>query len=170
MFANNTIPSYATQTSNVSIESNDSDASSSTNVIQYGPIRVRLCRKSTLTLENGRRSKNLILVGDEAVKRQKRRERNRDAARKLKEKRQQIEEELNQQLKQLESEHANLQNYLQQLHQRKQSLQTAVDNIHIDPIIEFLSNDDLNMPLFLKQHLNDLDLFDESIEEIFNFY
>jgi hypothetical protein len=64
MLTSNTAPSYSTQTSNVSIASNDSDASSSTNVFHYGPIQVRLGRKSAPTLENGRRSKNLILVGD----------------------------------------------------------------------------------------------------------
>jgi predicted nuclease with TOPRIM domain len=169
MFTSSTTPSYSTQTSNVSIGSSDSDASSPCNTVEYGPITVRLCRKSAPTLENGRRSKHLILVGDEAVKREKRRERNRDAARKLKEKRQQIEEELNEKLKQLEGEHSNLQNFLQHLNQRKQNLQTEVENLQIDPIIKLLSNDNQDMPLFFEQHSDDMDLSDESIEEILNF-
>jgi DNA anti-recombination protein RmuC len=166
MLTNSTTPSYSTQTSNVSIGSNDSEAC---NTVEYGPITVRLCRKSAPTLENGRRSKHLILVGDEAAKREKRRERNRDAARKLKEKRQQIEEELNEKLKQLESEHSNLQNYLQHLHQRKQNLQTEVENLQIDPIIKLLSNNNQRMPLFFEQNSDDMDLSDETIEEILNF-
>jgi hypothetical protein len=161
-------PSYTTESSISSIQSDDSEASSTTNIIQYGPIQVRPYRKSIPTLETGRRSKHLVLVGDGAIKREKRREQNRNAARKLKEKRQTIEEELNERLKQLEGEHSNLQNYLQELHQRKSNLQKEVDQLHIDAFVELLSNDNEHMPLSFEQHSDDMVLFEESITEILN--
>jgi hypothetical protein len=168
MLTSNSSPSYATQSSISSIESNDSEVCSTTNTTQYGPIQVRLCRKSAPTLETGRRSKHLVLAGDEAIKREKRREKNRDAARKLKEKRQLIEEELNERLKQLEGEHSNLKNYLQHLHQRKLNLQEEANQLLNDPIIDLLSNDNRDMPLFFEQYSDDMDLFDESIEHFLN--
>lgn len=150
-----------------STESNN--ASSSNNIIHYGPISVRLCRKSAPTLETGRRSKNLVLVGDEAARREKRRERNREAARKLKEKRQTIEEELNQKLKVLENQHTNLQDFLTQLQQRKQSLENEVNCILTDPIEHLLDNENCEMPLFFEQFSDEFDSFEESIERILNF-
>ena len=172
MLTNDTMSSYTAENSISTGESNDSEMSvstGSTNMIQYGPIQVRVCRKSAPTLENGRRSKHLILVGEEAAKREKRRERNRDAARKLKEKRQLIEDELNKKLRELEGEHSNLQNYLQRLQHEKQNLQEKIDNLHIDPIIEFLTNDDLDIPSVLQQHSQDVDISDASIEQFLNF-
>ena len=91
---------------------------------------------------------------------------NRDAARKIKEKRQLIEEELNERLKQLEGEHSNLQNYLQQLHQRKSNLQEETNKLLNDPIIDLLSNDNHDMLLLFEQHSDDIDLYEESIAEI----
>jgi hypothetical protein len=163
--------SYTTQNSISSIKSNDNEVSSSSslsNTIQYGPISVRRYRKAAPTLETGRRSKYLVLVGEEAARREKQREKNREAARKLKEKRQLIEEELDQKLKYLKNQHSDLQNYLQYLKQTKQNLQNEVNNRFIDPIDELLSNDNHDMPLFFEQYSNELDLFDESIEKILN--
>jgi hypothetical protein len=139
------------------------------NTVQYGPIAVRMCRRAAPTLETGRRSKHLVLVGDEAMRREKRRERNREAARKLKEKRQLIEEELNQKLTDLENQHTGLEKYLQYLRQRKQFLQNEVNNTMTDPIHELLSNENPDMLLFFEQYADDIDLFDESIENILNF-
>ncbi len=169
MFTSNSTPSYTTESSISSIQSDDSEASSTTNIIQYGPIQVRSYRKSIPTLKTGRQSKHLVLAGDEAIKREKRREKNRNAARKLKEKRQIIEDELNERLKQLEGEHSNLKNYLQELHQRKSNLQEEVDRLHIDAIVELLSNDNEDMALFFEQYSDDMDLSEESIAEILNF-
>ena len=169
MLTSNSCPSYTTQSSISSIQSDDSEASSTTNTIQYGPIQVRLCRKPYPTLETGRQSKHRVLTGDEAAKRERRREKNRDAARKLKEKRQLIEEELNERLKQLEGEHSNLQNYLQQLHQRKSNLQEEANKLLSDPLADLLSNDNRDMPLFFEQYSDDIDLSDDSIAEILNF-
>jgi hypothetical protein len=55
------------------MDSNDIEVSSSLrmkNMFQYGPISVRLCRKAAPTLETGHRSKHLVLVGEEAARRE----------------------------------------------------------------------------------------------------
>ncbi|CAF2546287.1 unnamed protein product [Rotaria sp. Silwood2] len=163
--------SYGTQSSNVSTQSNESEIYSSEpsrNASQYGSIHIRLCRRPAPTIATGRRPKHLVLAGEEAIKREKRRERNREAARKLKERRQFIEDDLNQQLKKLQGEHAYLQNYLQQLRQRKQHLQQQINNFLNDPIDKLLSNDNQNVTLFFEQYLDDLNFIDEPIENILN--
>ncbi|CAF1324907.1 unnamed protein product [Rotaria sordida] len=172
----NESPSYTTQHSNTSTYSNESEISSpspsplpANNTVQYGPIHIRLCRRPAPTIATGRRPKHLVLAGEEAIKREKRREKNREAARKLKERRQCIEDELNQKLKELQGEHTNLQEYLQQLQQRKQHLQEKVNNCLNDPMDELLLNDSQDITLFLEQYLGDLDLFDESKESDFDF-
>lgn len=157
-------PTYTTQSSNAG----SSSTLSSNNIVQYGPIQVRICRKPAPTIATGRRSKHLVLMGDEAIKREKRREKNREAARKLKEKRQCIEEELMQKLQELQGEHVNLQNYLQQLQQRKLNLQEKVNNCLNDPIDELLSIENQDFALLFEQYLDDLDLLDESVDSNFN--
>ncbi|CAF3968811.1 unnamed protein product [Adineta steineri] len=171
MCTNNSTPSYTTQYSVSSMDSNsnDSEGCSLDNTIEYGPIKIRQIRKPAPTIATGRRPKSLVLTGDEAIKREQRREKNREAARKLKERRKLIEKELDQQLKDLEGEHSSLQNYLQQLRDRKQTLQTAVNNCFRDPIDDLLSSNSPEMLLFFEQYLDDPDLFDESIESILNF-
>jgi hypothetical protein len=170
MFISSTITSYTAQNSISSIESNESEIStlSLCNTMQYGPITVRLCRKAAPRLATGRRSKYLVLVGEEATRREKRREKNRAAAKRLKEKRQLIEDELNQKLKGLENQYSGLQNYLQQLQQKKQNLENEVNKFIKNPLNELLLNDHHDTPSFFGQYSNDLDLFDESIERILN--
>jgi len=166
MFTKNTTQNFTS-----SIESNQNQVTSSfpfSNKIQYGPIQVRRCRKTALRLETGRRSRYLVLFGDEAIKREKRREQNREAAKKLKEKRQLIEDELKQKLKDLEDEHSTLQNHLQYLTQKKENLQNEINNRIIDPIDELLSNDHHDIPSFFEQYSSEFDLFDDSLESIFN--
>ncbi len=144
--------SYTTQDSNSSMDEIFS------NTIQDGSIDVRMSRKVVPTLETGRRSKNLVLVGEEAARREKRRERNREAARKLKEKRQLIEDELNQKIKDLENQHLGLEKYLRFLQRRKQLLEDTIKD---------LTNDSIDK-LFEQYSPDDFNLFDESIESILN--
>ena len=61
------------------------------NVVSYGPIKVRVSTRSTPTLLSGRRSKFYPLEGEEATKRELKREKNRRTARMLKERHIQIE-------------------------------------------------------------------------------
>jgi septal ring factor EnvC (AmiA/AmiB activator) len=112
-------------------------------------------RKTVPTLENGRRSKYLVLFGEEAIRREKRRERNREAARKLKEKRQLIEDELNQKIKDLENQHSSLEKYLRFLQKRKKLLEDTINDLLMDSIDKYLSNEQYSF-----------DPFDESIESI----
>ena len=131
--------------------------SSSLNVLQYGPIQVRLCRKSAPTLANGRRSKHLTLHGDEALKREKRREKNRLAAKKLKEKRQIIEDELNKEIQELQGEHSDLQNYLSQLRREKQRLEIELDRL--------ATYDSESISSFFDQYLGECDPSMESVAD-----
>ncbi|CAF1329019.1 unnamed protein product [Rotaria sordida] len=163
----NKTPSYTTQHSNTSTHSNENkicSKKSSRDEIQYGPIHIRVCRRPAPTIATGRRPKHLVLAGEEAIKRDRRRERNREAARKLKERRQCIEDELIQQLKELQGEHANLQEYLHQLRQRKQDLQQEINNCLNDPIDKLLSNNNQHVTLFFEQYLHDSDFIDEPLE------
>jgi len=169
MLGSNSTYSYTSQSSNSSIELDGSEVSSSNNIVEYGPIQVRVCRKPIPTIATGRRSKHLVLVGDEAMRREKRREKNREAARKIKEKRQLIEEELDKKVKELENEHSDLQNYLQQLREKKQNLEQEITNLFIDPLDELLSNKNQDKLLLFEQYADDLDLLDESVEKILNF-
>jgi hypothetical protein len=167
MFTNDTI-----QDSISSIESNDTEIYLSppwSNTTQCESFPIDRSRRTALTIADGRRSKDLVLVGAEAVRREKQRERNRKAARKSKEKRQLIEEELHQKVKYLEDQHIVLQGHVKYLEQRQQLLQDKINYLQMDPIEELLSNNNHNMPLFFEQYSNDLDLFDESIGQMLNF-
>jgi uncharacterized protein (DUF3084 family) len=161
MFTSCTTLSY---TKKDSTSSNHNKVSSSRNTIQYGPISIRLSKKQAPILESGRRSKHLVLVGEEAIKRQKRREKNLKSARTVKQKRQTIEAELHQQLKDLENQHSSLEYYIQELYQRRQNLQAQVTKLIVDPLEELFSNDSYDIALFVKQYSNDFDLFDKEID------
>ena len=120
--------------------------------IDYGPIRIRVSKRPTLTLANGRRSKNMNLEGEEAAKREQRREKNRVSARRLKEKRQTIEEELSDEIKHLEDEQVQLESYLSQLQYQKQQLESELGiRMYDDPLDELLNaNENTNAVLFHK--------------------
>jgi hypothetical protein len=168
MLGNNLTSSSTIESSNSSIELDGGEVASSNNIVEYGPIKIRVCQKPAPTIATGRRPKHLVLVGDEAIRREKRREKNREAARKLKEKRQLIEQELDEKLRKLEDEHSNLQRDLIELHQKRQNLQEKVNQILSAAIDELLSNDNEDISIS-RQDSIDLDLFDESINRILNF-
>ncbi|CAF1045839.1 unnamed protein product [Rotaria sordida] len=77
-------------------------------ILKYGPINVTVRPSAAPTLATGRRSKFTKLDGDAAIKRELRRKRNREAARKLKEKREFIERQLEKEIRELESEEQGL--------------------------------------------------------------
>lgn len=146
----------------------ESQLSTNSNVLQYGPIQVRMCRKLAPTLATGRRSKHMTLQGEEAAKREKRREKNRLAAKKLKEKRQMVEDELNKEIRILENEHSDLKTYLSQLRDQKQFLEFQIQRFF--PTIDDLTmiNDDEAIDAFFNEYLGDFDLDDEFLESIFD--
>lgn len=135
-------------------------------IIHYGPIQIRLSRKSAPTLATGRRSKHLILHGDEALKREKRREKNRLAAKKLKEKRQLIEDELNKEIQDLEIEHRDLQNYFTRLLQYKQRIENEIQRLLSDPIDDFLADQEA-LSAFFHEYIGDHVLDEDPIEALF---
>jgi hypothetical protein len=90
--------------------------------VSYGPITVRVWCRDRPTLKTGRRSKFLVLEGDEALKRERRRERNRRNAQKFKEKQIHIETQLINQVKELEHREKDLTSKIEDLQSYKEFL------------------------------------------------
>ena len=151
-----------------SFNSEDSKSSPMTdvtsNIVHYGPIQVRLCRKLAPTLATGRRSKHMTLTGDEALKREKRREKNRLAARKLKEKRQVIEDELSKKVQELEGEHSELRTVLKQLQQHKEYLEQQIDRFLVNPTEDVLRRDHEALSSLFDEYLAGFDHWDISVD------
>jgi hypothetical protein len=97
--------------------------------VTYGPINVKVRRSLPPTLATGRRSKFMKLDGDAAVKRELRRKRNREAARKLKEKRILVEQQLENDIRELESKQQDLLLNIKNLETYKEQLETQHKNI-----------------------------------------
>jgi hypothetical protein len=105
--------------------------------VTYGPINVKVRQSAAPTLATGRRSKFMKLEGDAALKRELRRKRNREAAKKLKEKRINIEEELKKQVSELESNEHHLLTQIKCLQSYKEYLE--IQYIHSLTIQEKLA-------------------------------
>ena len=97
--------------------------------MSYSSARVRTRRSQAPTLETGRRSKFLKLEGEEAAKRELRRKRNRDAAKKIKEKRFFIEQQLEKDIEELESKEKELTSKVKNLEIYKVELQHRYEQI-----------------------------------------
>lgn len=92
-------------------------------VVDYGPISIRRRQTFTPTLATGRRPKDAVLVNEDADKRDMRRMKNRESARRLKKERDQIADELQKQVEKLQSEQENLLTEINFLRDYKQQLQ-----------------------------------------------
>ena len=92
-------------------------------VVDYGPISIRRRQTFTPTLATGRRPKDAILGNEDANKRDVRRMKNRESARRLKKERDQIEHELENQVEKLQSEQKNLVTEISFLRDYQQQLQ-----------------------------------------------
>lgn len=90
---------------------------------------VKIHRATAPTLATGRRSKFMHLEGDAAAKRELRRQRNREAARKLKEKRITLEQKLNHDIEELETKEQELLSKIKLLESHKQLLETQYKHI-----------------------------------------
>ena len=97
--------------------------------VAYGPITVRVRQIQPPTLATGRRSKFLKLEGDAAIKRELRRKKNRDAAKKLKEKRIIIEQQLENDIHDLETKEKELETRVKNLEAYKGQLESRYNNI-----------------------------------------
>ena len=115
-------------------------------VVDYGPVRVRHRRSASQTLATGRRSKDEPLYGEEAIKREIRRAKNRIAARELKKDRDQIEIDLVQKIQQLEEEKNDLQTQHKILEERRAQLNRAVYNAKQAALVPLIT--DMNISLF----------------------
>lgn len=109
-----------------SVEQLDTIERLSTGRVKYGPITVNPRKKPSKTIFTGRRSKNEILYGEEEEKRRTRRERNRIAATKCREKRENVLAALEQEIRDKEIHYEELTRHVEQLHQRKQHLESLL--------------------------------------------
>ncbi|CAF1120785.1 unnamed protein product [Rotaria sordida] len=96
---------------------------SRTSPVIYGPICIKKRRSAAPTLATGRRSKDAIMEGEEARKREIRRMKNRISARNLKRLRDNIENNLKSQVKELETRQNDLLIQIENLHKYKQDLE-----------------------------------------------
>jgi len=151
-------------------QSNASPVYSSSSIDDEKTFGVRVIRKAIPTLETGRRSKHLVLFGIEAVRRDKRRERNRLAAKRLKEKRQQIEDELNQKIQELENQHSHLKSRVTELDQRKRHLLADLNEQLLNELDEIISEDQQTNVPEPEQYSLVMNLFDDAFEQILNSY
>jgi hypothetical protein len=94
-----------------------------TSVVTYGPIRIKKRHTTAPTLATGRRSKYVLVNGEDAVKGELRRRKNREAARNLKKYRDNIEHELSAAINELESKERDLLSQIDNLRLYKQQLE-----------------------------------------------
>jgi len=120
----------------------DSSTEKTYKTIAYGPIIVKVNLRNAPTLKTGRRSRFLPLEGDAAAKRELRRQKNRELAKRLKEKRINIEHQLIHEISELETrekslteEVRNLESYKQFLEKRyQQKISTTKEMIQKIPL------------------------------------
>lgn len=93
-------------------------------LVNYGPIAIRKRQTMAPTLETGRRSKDALLSGEDVIKRDIRRRKNRESARNLKKVRDHIEQNLESQIRELETEQERLVQCVSGLRSYKEYLQT----------------------------------------------
>ncbi|CAF0916299.1 unnamed protein product [Rotaria sp. Silwood1] len=108
---------------NKSLSSSKNKKDQSTQPIQYGPILVKPRKHIAPTLANGRKSKDEVLPPEENVKRQQRRDRNKQAAAKCRKKRNELRESLEKTEQILVEQEQNLQRSVQSLTERKHQLE-----------------------------------------------
>jgi hypothetical protein len=116
-YSSDTMPIIAGATSIDSSKSERRSKSIRTSTVVYGPILIKKRQSATPTIATGRRSKDVVCEGEDAVKRETRRRKNRESARNLKKLRDNIEHELEAKVNVLQSE--------------EQDLLTQIDNFQI---------------------------------------
>lgn len=120
-------------------------------VVNYGPISIRRRQTFTPTLASGRRPKDAILEDEDATKRDIRRLKNRESARRLKIERDQIESQLKIQVEQLESEQENLLTEINFLRDYQERLQRQ-SRRPTSPIYQIITQTEADILSKLKHH------------------
>jgi hypothetical protein len=92
-------------------------------IVTYGPIKVRVINSATPNLNTGRRSKFTPLDDEEDKKREVRRQKNRESAKRIKERRISIENQLLNEITELESNEKDLTQDINNLRSYKQFLE-----------------------------------------------
>ncbi|CAF0924084.1 unnamed protein product [Adineta ricciae] len=107
-YSNDTTPSTHDAESSNSSKAEKQRNGERTYVLQYGPIVIRKRQSTAPTLATGRRPKNVKCEGDEAIKRDIRRMKNRESAKNLKKIRDDIAHNLESKIDELELEEREL--------------------------------------------------------------
>ena len=129
---------------------NTNAAVPSSNCVCYGPIRYFARKGKAPTLITGRKSKFEQLDGEEEMKRELRRQKNRLLSQQLKEKREKIFSDLLTRIDQLEREQSHLCDYIQQLQEHRDDLLQEMEDIQQDPLANLIQQNE--MALFFEEH------------------
>lgn len=129
---------------------------------KFSPDRTsntRLYQRIGPVLSLRHRSKHILLFREDVHQNDKRREKNRIAARRLREKRQLFERNLRKKIQQLEDKQSYLENDLKQYEAYKQALQTEINNkFSLNTLLELLLIPKDKIPLALNQYSDDFEL------------
>lgn len=122
----------------------------SSNCVCFGPIRYFARKGKAPTLSTGRKSKFEQLDGEDEMRRELRRQKNRVLSQQLKEKREKIFSDLLTRIDQLEREQSHLCTHIQQLQEHRDDLLQEMQCIQQDPLTNLIYQN--QMTLFFEQH------------------
>ena len=133
-----------------SIESETSDDSftQKSQLVQYGPIKVRHRLMPSQTLLKGRRTTEQKATEEDPIKREQRLNKNRLASRNLKKSRDEVEIRLSLQVAELERKAAELEKETKELEERKAKLNRDVYNARQAPFVPLIV--DLGIPIIYR--------------------
>jgi hypothetical protein len=125
------MPVISEITSVVSPSSKKTPKFTRTSMVNYGPIKIRRRHTAAPTLATGRRSKHAVIEGEDRMKREIRRMKNRESARNLKKMRDDIEHELEAKITELESSEREMSTQITSLRSYKEYLEQHCKQLHL---------------------------------------
>ncbi|CAF0959532.1 unnamed protein product [Rotaria sordida] len=127
---------------------------------EYRPNRTRICRIPTETLENGHRTKHILLFRDDIVKRNKQWRRKHLPMQQLKQKHQLFEENFRNKNQELIDEQLHLENHLTKLQTPIKDFKTIINNnVCMDSSTDLLLIDKETTPLSFNQYSDEFSPF-----------
>ncbi|CAF0766009.1 unnamed protein product [Rotaria sp. Silwood1] len=137
---------------------------------EYQPMRTRICRRPSETLETGHRTKHILLFREEAIKCNKQWKRKQLFMQQSKEKNQLFEENLRKKIQEFINEQSHLKNHLTKLQSSKTNFKTVINNnVDTDSITNLFLTDKEKKPSLFNQYSDDFDTFNLSITKALNF-
>ncbi|CAF2394031.1 unnamed protein product [Rotaria sp. Silwood2] len=138
--------------------------------VEYRPIRTRICRIPTETLETGHRTKHIILFREGAVKCDKQCRRKQLGVQQLKEKNKLFEDNLRKQVQGLIDEQSHLENHLTKLQSPTTDFKTVINNnVCTDSFTNLFLTDKEKTSLLFNQYSHEYDPFSLSITNLLHF-